>query len=197
MDVDMDVKVSSRHAELRPEVRAAAVEKVGRLARFLEGMDAAEVHFAGAHNPSIERASTCEVSMRGHGHHVRAKAQAPDPLSALDAVVAKLEHQLHRLKERLVDHGHGRVRNGRAPAGRSTAAVAAAGLAGVAAPTEIPVRSKRFEVVPMTVQEAAFQMELLSHPFFVFVREDTGATAVVYHREQGGVGLIEVEPRAD
>jgi putative sigma-54 modulation protein len=133
--------------------------------------------------------------MRGHGHHVRAKAQAPDPLSALDAVVAKLEHQLHRLKERLVDHGHGRVRNGRA-AGRGAGAAVAVAPAGMAASTEIPVRSKRFEVVPMSVQEAAFQMELLSHPFFVFVREDTGATAVVYRREQGGVGLIEVESRS-
>ena len=40
--------------------------------------------------------------MHGHGHHVRARVAAADQFAAVDAAVAKLETQLHKLKSRLV-----------------------------------------------------------------------------------------------
>ena len=53
------------------------------------------------------------------------------------------------------------------------------------------VRTKRFPLKPMTVDEAILQMELLEHAFFAFKNEDSGAFAVVYKRNDGGYGLIE------
>ena len=54
------------------------------------------------------------------------------------------------------------------------------------------VRTKRFPIKPMTVEEAVLQMNLLGHTFFAFRNEDTdGAFAVVYKRSDGGYGLIE------
>jgi putative sigma-54 modulation protein len=186
----MDVMVSSRHAELSPAVREMATDKITRLGRFLDGMDRAEVHFDQTRNPSIDRPVLCEVSMHGHGLQVRAKVSATDHATAVDAVVDKLEQQLHRLKTRLLDRHHGRGHLGRGePSTRPP-------VPEPGAQPVVPVRTKRFEMRPMTVQEAAFQMELLSHPFFVFVRADTGETAVLYHREQGGLGLIEVSASA-
>ena len=53
------------------------------------------------------------------------------------------------------------------------------------------VRTKRFPMKPMTVDEAILQMDLLAHTFFAFRNEADGAFAVVYRRSAGGYGLIE------
>ena len=53
------------------------------------------------------------------------------------------------------------------------------------------VRTKRFPIKPMTVDEAILQMDLLDHTFFAFKDENTGAFSVVYKRNDGGYGLIE------
>ena len=56
------------------------------------------------------------------------------------------------------------------------------------------VRSKKFTIKPMSVDEAMLQMNMLGHNFFVF-RDDAadGNVAVVYVRNDGGYGLIEDE----
>ena len=53
------------------------------------------------------------------------------------------------------------------------------------------VRTKKFPIKPMTVDEAILQMDLLGHTFFAFKNDDTGAFSVVYQRNDGGYGLIE------
>jgi putative sigma-54 modulation protein len=53
------------------------------------------------------------------------------------------------------------------------------------------VRTKQFQMKPMSAGEAALQMELLDHDFFVFTSADTGFINVVYRRRDGNYGLIE------
>ncbi len=54
------------------------------------------------------------------------------------------------------------------------------------------VRVKRFELVPITVDEAISQMEALGHAFYIFLNLETDKVSVVYKRDGGDVGLIEV-----
>ena len=198
----MDVSVSSRNIELTEALRDVTTEKIGRLGRFLDGMDRAEVHFFEERNPRISDKDVCEVTMDGHGHHVRAKVSAADPFAAVDAAVNKLEHQLHKLKTKLVGRSHPR----RSPRGAEPrAADLAASLDGSLPPVApfLPaeddggaegfriVKSKRFTMKPMTPEEAVMQMELLGHSFYFFSNAETGHSAVVYHRSAGDVGLID------
>ena len=60
---------------------------------------------------------------------------------------------------------------------------------------ENPVRVKRFPIKPMAPEEAALQMDLLGHDFFVFRDAGSNEVSVVYRRHSGGYGLI--EPVAD
>ena len=55
------------------------------------------------------------------------------------------------------------------------------------------VRTKRFTIKPMTPDEAAMQMELLNHDFFVFLNGETNQMNVLYRRKDGNYGLIEPE----
>ena len=53
------------------------------------------------------------------------------------------------------------------------------------------MRTKQFQMKPMSPEEAALQMDLLGHAFFVFTNADTGEINVVYRRRDGNYGLIE------
>jgi len=55
------------------------------------------------------------------------------------------------------------------------------------------VRHKTFPVRPMSVEDAAIQMELLGHDFFVFVNIETERTNILYRRKDGDLGLLEPE----
>jgi putative sigma-54 modulation protein len=94
----LEITVSAQHTDISPALRAAAEEKIGRLSRFLDGMERADVHFSEEHNPRIVDKEVCEVTLEGRGHHVRCKVAAADGFAAVDRAVDKLEHQLHKLK---------------------------------------------------------------------------------------------------
>ena len=131
--------------------------------------------------------------MHGHGHIVRAKAAATDTLAAVDRVVDKLEHRMEKLKGKLIGRSHPRRH------GSVDFAV------GNGAPTTDPettmtttrrgrgkiVKTKQFDIKPMTPEEAALQMELLGHDFFFFTNAETGRAAVVYRRNDANIGLID------
>ena len=181
----MDVSVSSRHIELSEALRAAAEEKIGRLARFVDGMDRAEVHFFEEKNPRITAKDVCEVTMEGRGHHLRVKAAAADPFAAVDVAVEKLEHQLHKLKTKLMARNH--PKKGRSIDNGSAADTYEAGDVDTAR----IVKAKRFIMEPMTPEDAVLQMELLGHDFYFFSNADTGRAGVVYRRRSGDIGLID------
>src|SRR5262249_58911117 len=94
--------------EVSPALRDAVVEKIGRVDRYLEGMDRAEVHFSAERNPRIEQREICEVTISGGGHVVRAKVAAADQFAAVDAAVEKLEQQLHKPQNRPLARSPGR-----------------------------------------------------------------------------------------
>ena len=186
----MDVTVSSRHVELTAALRSAAEERIGRLARYLDGMDRAEVHLFEERNPRIaDKKDVCEVTLEGHGHHVRTKVAAADPFSAVDAAAQKLEHQLHKLKNKLVGRSHPRrsgSHNG-APAVEEDDDQEGDGS------DDVVIRTKRFAAKPMTVEEARLQLDLLGHDFYLFTNVDTRRANVLYRRKAGGLGLLEQE----
>jgi len=192
--------VSSRHVELTDALRSAAEERIGRLTRYLDGMDRAEVHLYEERNPRIaDKKDVCEVTVEGHGHHVRTKVAAPDPFAAVDAAAHKLEQQLHKLKNKLVGRSHPKPRaNGHAvldgaAADGSTSTVTDADGDEEADPLDAIVRSKTFASKPMTVEEALLQLDLLGHDFYLFTNAGSLRANVLYRRRAGGVGLIEQE----
>ncbi|MCU1350959.1 MAG: raiA [Acidimicrobiales bacterium] len=192
----MEVSVSRRHTEISESLRLVAEEKIGRLGRFVEGLEFAEVHFSEHKNPRIVDKEVCEVTISGHGHHVRCKVQAPDGFIAIDRAYAKLEHQLHKLKTKLTQRHHGQPKARKGVDGLAATilveapeAVADAEADGQVEPRI--VKSKRFAIHPMSADEAVERMVLLGHGFFFFTNVETSRAAVVYVRDDGDVGLID------
>jgi len=184
----VDILIQGRNVEVSDSLRGVVEDKLSRLVRFLDGMERAEVRFHEERNPRIADKEVCEVTMHGHGHVVRARAAAGDSFAAVDRVVDKLEHRIEKLKGKLAGRTHPRRHgsvdslNGQGDVGRE--AEEDEGQSRI-------VRTKQFAIKPMTPEEAALQMELLSHDFFLFTNADTSAAAVVYRRKDGQIGLID------
>jgi putative sigma-54 modulation protein len=187
----MEVSIRGRNIEVTDALRMAVEEKVTRLSRFLDGMERADVQFSEEKNPRITAREICEVTMHGHGHIVRAKAAATDTLAAVDRVVDKLEHRMEKLKGKLIGRSH--------PRRHGSVDFAAGNGAPAFDPDEVDgdqgrgriVKTKQFDIKPMTPEEAALQMELLGHEFFFFTNAETGRAAVVYRRNDSNIGLID------
>ena len=123
----MDVSISSRHLTVTPKLEEAIRTKIGHLDRFLPELDTATVHLDEARNPRITNREVCEVTLSGHGHRLRCKVQAPDPLTAVDRAGAKLERQIRKLRTKLQKRHHGRGDTIRNPRRRSRGAVGRGG----------------------------------------------------------------------
>src|SRR5438874_1270886 len=106
----MDFTIRGRHMEVPERLRAVAQEKITRLTHNLDDWDEVEIQFHEERNPRISEKEVCEVTLRGHGHVVRAKAAADDPFTSVDRVVSKLSHQVEKLKTRQSRKGHHRSR---------------------------------------------------------------------------------------
>ena len=177
----MKFTFTDKKVTLPKSVHDYAEKKVGKLDRYFPGEAEASVVF------SVEKGrNNVEVTVRAGGTILRAAESTSDMLASIDAAVADMERQLRKNKARLEKRL------------RKDAFVRSVEEAETSFVPEEPeeeftiVRTKRFPIKPMSVEEAVLQMNLLDHAFFAFRNEDAGgAFAVVYKRTDGGYGLIE------
>ena len=124
---------------------------------------------------------TVEVTIHHAGMVYRAEETAIDMNDALDEVIESLSRQIRKNKSRLEK----KIR---------TAGVIEYFDYEPAEEEESEfkiVRSKRFEVKPLDVEEAILQMNLIGHQFYMFRNVESGEINVVYKRKDGNYGLIE------
>jgi putative sigma-54 modulation protein len=194
----MDIVVRGKNVDIGKRLRATSEEKISKLARFAHDLTRVEVDFSEVKNPRVAENELCEVTLHLPRHFVKAHAAATEQLAALDLTIDKLEHQLTRLKDKRVAKNHPRRRQLRQPAPLELdGAPALDGSDGEWADGEwsegeaLLLRTKHFEMKPMPPEEAALQLELLGHSFYLFANAESGNPAVIYRRRDGHLGLIE------
>lgn len=123
-------------------------------------------------DPALERPAVAEASADVDGRPVRAKTSAATMPEAVDDLADRLRRQLVRLQDRT------RTLQ-RQPAARPAYVPRAAEERAV-------VRHKSFASAPMTVDDAAYEMELLDHDFFLYRDAATDTPALVHRLADGG-----------
>ena len=199
----MEVAVNARHAEVSPSLREATRKKVTHLERFASDMRLVEVEFSDIASRRNADAHTCEILIHLRRRLVKGVASAAEQSVALDVAIEKVTQQMRRLHERRSVGRHGGPKHntrGNDPATELDVDLALApdgdedggeaDEANADAELEI-VRIKRFATKPMDTGEAALQMALLGHDFFLFTSSESGRAAVIYRRRDGRLGLIE------
>ena len=101
----MQITLSARHLVVSDSLRELIEEKLSRVARFFHGTERIEISFCEERNPRIAAKDVCDVALHGRRGVIRAHASAADPLSAVDAVVEKLEHRIEKVRGRQMSRG--------------------------------------------------------------------------------------------
>lgn len=183
---------------VRGEMPTAVVEYArAKVARVVDHTDQhvlrASVVLSQAADPAVARPVHAEASLDLGGRFVRAHAAAGEPLGAVDLLEHRLRENLlqQRLRQRTRhrttgNSGEGSWRHGDLPTVRPDYYPRP--------PEEREVlRRKTFAVVPLTPDEAAFEMDLLDHDFYLFVERSSGQDAVV-SRVDGGYRVSTERP---
>jgi len=176
----MNLQVRGKNIEVTPALKEYAEKRLGKLEKYLPKIDLVHVTFL------VEGdLHKTEVTIPVAGYLLRGEEESPDMYSSIDLVVEKLEKQAKKYKEKL----SARVKNN-----KNFNANLSDEITEAVHNDEIKiVKSKRFAIKPMSPEEAAMQMELLGHSFYVFTNADTDEINVVYKRRDGKYGLIEPE----
>jgi len=193
----MDLHVKGKNIPVTDALFDHAQRKLAKLTRILPPWDEpphVELELSVERNPSIDRNQVCEVTVRTKGPVLRVRESDRDMYLAIDHAVQKLERQAGRYRDRRrrhrPPHGAGAPSQIEVPAAAGAPPVVVANAADDE-PEPRLVKTKRFEMKPMSVEDAAMQIELLNHDFYVFRNDDDGAAvSVIYRRRDGDLGLI-------
>ncbi len=175
----MKVEIIGKNYEVSEKLKDVTSKKLGRLDKYFEDGDtAARVVFKKESNDHI-----AEVSLLYAGRYVRATAKSENFYDDLDAVLPKLEGQIRKYRTKFDKH----MKN---KAYKEDVVFEGAANVEKSEKKEL-VKEKSFILTPMTMEEAAEEMELLGHSFYVYLDAKTDEIKVLYIRNDGNLGLIE------
>ena len=188
---DVDILIKGRNIPVTEALERYAREKVERVTRFFDeerSVSRAEVELLHERNRAVSEPEVAEATLFINGSVLKASDASEDMYASIDRMSDKLERQVKRLRGRQIDRWQGQMKN-------TTAAEGGPDLPSILDDEEEfearIVRTKQFQMKPMSEEEAVLQLELLDHDFYVFTSADTGDINVVYRRRDGNYGLIE------
>ena len=174
----MRYNIYGKNIEVTEGLKTAVEEKIDKLSRYFT--EETEIHVT----LSVEKdTQKIEVTIPMKGGIIRAEEESADMYTSIDLVEDTLERQLRKFKNKLIDKKQNAMSLSQAFMAEESAEEEEIRI----------VRTKRFAVKPMDVEEACIQMELLGHDFFVFRNAETDEVNVVYKRKGNTYGLIEPE----
>ncbi len=181
----MKLTITAKNMTVSPNVTRRIEKKTEKMGRYLYPETEMQIRLSREAKRDL-RVVEITVPM-GNNVYLRAEASEPENLFlAIDQALAKIERQIHRHRTKLGK----RIRDDAFAAPEPE--YIEDELAVEEAAPQI-VRRKTFPVRPMSVEDAAVQMEMLGHSFFAFVNLETERTNILYQRKDGGLGLMEPE----
>lgn len=181
----MNINIRGENLEVTGALREYVEKKLNKLERYLDIPPASDAHVTLRVQKDKQNV---EVTIPLRGAVLRAEEKNSDMYASIDLVVDKLEGQIrkHKTKANRKFNREGGIRN--LFAENDKAAIAT--YSDEEDDLEV-VRTKKFTMKPMDVEEAILQMNLIGHTFFVFANMDNDQINVVYKRDDGRYGLIE------
>ena len=180
----MKMTINARNVVVTPAVTKRIEKKTFKMERYL--LPETEVQIKLQKGKKDQRIVEITVPM-GNNVILRSEATADDNnlFLAIDQALAKIERQIHRHRTKLGKRLREDAFVPEVPEYIDEEPAEDAGRK--------VVRHKTFPVRPMSVEDAAIQMELLGHDFFAFVNIETERTNILYLRKDGDLGLLEPE----
>ncbi len=197
----MQFSVTFRHMEATEALKSYARERLERIKKYLP--DPIAVHVVMGTERYNHRV---DVNLQLHnGLQIAGHEETENMYSSIDLVVAKIERQVRRYKDKLRDHKgrtelsavrwtHSVIRDELPTQALDESPETTAEASEVEQAASVPpviVRTEHFHAQPMSSSQAVMQLNLLHKEFLVFRNEDSGQINVIYRRGDGSFGLIE------
>lgn len=169
----MNISYMGKKTTVKDSFKEYAEKRLQKLDKFFD--DSPSITVLVANHDELE---TVEVTIKSQGVFFRAERDSNDRFTSLDLAVDVLSQQIVRNKNRLEKRFKSlKVLMEEEPLEEIT--------------SDALVRTKKFDVGVMDVEEAILQMNMLSHQFFMFRNGETGEINVVYRRKDNNYGLLE------
>jgi putative sigma-54 modulation protein len=189
----MQLSVTFRHMDATDAIKEYAREKVERIRKYFP--DPIKAHVVLACDRGYNHNADVVITLH-NGLVIKGEETTEDMYSSIDLVMAKIERQVRRYKEKIRNHKGSESIHGQREIVHSVVAVeeappvaAEAAHAKEAEPKII--KKSKFFAKPMSTKEAVMQMNLLGNDFLVFTNASSHEVNVVYRRGDGTYGLIE------
>ena len=204
----MDLNIQGRNIDITRSMKEHVAAKLAALDRHLPSISRAEVEMASEPTRSQQDRVVVQVSLNVGGDLLRAQRRAANARAAVNSATDALDRQLKRWKAQTY-RSERQSRNApdadlvaREPLPSSLSPSTLVGEGGgetddeaFLEPNGDLVRIKRFDMEPMTVEEAALQMQYLDHSFYMFLDSETNCYSVLYRRADANYGLIQPTER--
>ncbi|MDR2133001.1 MAG: ribosome-associated translation inhibitor RaiA [Clostridiales Family XIII bacterium] len=175
----MRVIITSKNLNASDHLKETIESKFRKLGKYFSSDISANVTL------SLEKGrQKIETTINAKGVIFRAEDTTNDIYSGVDRVVDKLSAQMSKFKTKLQKKHKDN---------KTILFADVPDYLGEEDDEPAVVRRKKFDLLPMSVDEALMQMELLEHNFFVFLNVETDTVSVVYKRKDGNYGLLETE----
>lgn len=192
----MQLSVTFRHMDSTDALRDYAKEKVERIRKYFP--DPIKAHVVLVCDRGYNHTADVMITLH-NGLVIKGVETTEDMYSSIDLVMAKIERQVRRYKEKIRSHKGSEGLHGQreiihsvlaVPEAEEGGAASANGHALAAGDPQI-VKKSKFFAKPLTPNEAVMQMNLLNNDFLVFTNAASHEVNVVYRRGDGTYGLIE------
>lgn len=190
----MKFMIYGKNIDVTPALKNYVEEKVRKLGKYFHEAvidDAQEAYVT----MEVERdRHIVEVTVYINGLILRGEEDSNDMYASIDGVIEKLERQVRKYKTRIKRRMKEKKQEYKEGYKEERTEEVFKDLEKEEYDEEFKpkvVRTKRFAIKPMDVEEAIMQMDLLGHDFFVFMNAETNKVNVVYKRKRGDYGLIE------
>lgn len=177
----MKYQIVGKNVQVTESMEEAIHKKMQRIERYFD--DSVDVRCV-ATISTAHLDQTIEVSILTKNISLRAKVSDTDLYAALDICIDRLEGQMRKMKTQL-------DRSKKKSLGENIRFEMLKELADEDYNDSI-VRRKKLNLTPMDLDEALTRMDALDHSFFIYLDSTTGLVNVLYAREDGGYGVIEV-----
>jgi len=205
----MEINISARNLTVSDRFREYVLERAHKVEQLASRTQSLTIKVTRHEHKTTGQEDQVELTVVEPGHIIRAEAHAGDKFAAFDIALGKLserlrragdKHKIHRGQHRqasasdLSSHDFAELdvtpANSDILLGKVSASESVAASEPDFGESPVVIRRKEFAGKPMSVDDALYQMELVGHPFFLFLDSDTGKPSVVYSRKGWNYGVI-------
>jgi putative sigma-54 modulation protein len=192
----MQLAVTFRHMDTTEALKDYCHEKVERITKYFP--DPIKAHIVLSCDRGYHHVADVVITLH-NGIMIKGEESTEDMYSSIDLVMAKIERQVRRYKEKIRNHRPSAYAAPQIEVSHTEFEIPSESAHAEAKPQAAApkiIKKEKFFAKPLSVEEAVMQMNLLGNDFLVFSNATSHQVNVVYRRDDGSYGLIETGPTA-